>query len=155
MTTIQWKEVRSWGNRAIGAVGLVGDEVVVIVSYYEDADGNMDGKVSWGERLASMVSPIRVGGSGITRVAVQAAADPDIVERDPGFRDQANQLFMGFAKQAVSDGIYAAYFSRAVGQGSGAIARGVIAGSIKQFIVKKGMEATVKKAFREATEFQR
>lgn len=149
MSKIEWKRVTSWGNKDIGAVGLLSGEVAIIVSYYEDADGNMDGHVSWGERLAAMLSPIRLGGSGIVRVAMQAASDPDIIESDPDFGRQANQLFMGFAKQAIADGIYAAYFSRAIGKLSGPLATGVAPGALQQFLIKKGMEAGVKKAFQE------
>lgn len=150
MTEIEWVRVTGWANREIGAVGFKGNEAVVIAAFFDDRDGNKDGKVSLGEKTAALLFPIRISGMAVTQVARQAAADPDIIGRDANIGQMANELFMKFATRAVSDGIYAAYFSRAVGAGAGAIANTVVRGKVKQFVVKKTAESAVKKIFQEA-----
>ncbi|WP_375286772.1 hypothetical protein [Sphingomonas sp.] len=150
MAQIDWKKVTGHGNRHIGAVGFIGNEAVAIVSYYDDRDGNLDGTVTWKEKLVSRIFPIRISGSNLARVAVQAAYDPDLTERDPSLNAQADQLFMGFARQTLVDGVYASYFARPVGMAASGLAAQATGSAIKQFLVKKGAEAAVKAAFQEA-----
>lgn len=152
MADIDWRIVRGHGSKDIGAIGFIGNEAVVVAAFYDDRDGDKDGKVSLGEKFAAMVFPIRIDGMNIAQVARQAASDPDLVVRDPNLRTMANNLFMNFAKRAVTDGIYAVYFRPAVSGASGGVASALVRGKVKQFVVKKSAETAVKKAFQKATD---
>ena len=150
MSTITWKKVVWHGNLVIGSVGIIDDKVAAIVSFYEDADGDLSGNVTFGERAALFLSPIGLGGSTVAMVAMQAAADPDIIEIDPTFVTVANKIFMNFARQAMIDGVYAVYFSGASKMIAAGAASVVTGNAIKGFLVRKGFEAALKHAFKEA-----
>jgi len=142
---ITWKVVRSWGNRQIGAVGFIDNKVAVITSFYDDADGDMSGGVSTGEWVASKLWSVE--GSAVTRVAMQARVDPDILLTDQGIDQIAKNMFLNFALGQIQEGIYKVYFSQGVGTIAEAIAGRVVTGYVKQYVIKKGMEALVKKAY--------
>ena len=144
---IDWMIVTGWRNKELGAVGFQGDTAAVIVAFYEDADGNQDGKVGWGEWTASKLSPLGLKNYAVTQVAMQARADPDIVMRDPELDQMAKQMFVKFAAGLVSDGIYAVYFSRGVSAIAKPIAGRLTTSFVKQFVLRKGMEKAVKSAY--------
>ena len=146
MAKIDWFEVKEF-SKGIGAVGIMGSDACVLVSYFEDLDGDRSGKVSWGEWVAGKVSPFSLEGYATTQVAMAARFDLRILERDPSFHDMANKMFLNFAHGLVMDGIYAAYFSRGVSLVGGGAAKLITQGMVKEFVVKKGFEAAVKKAF--------
>ena len=145
---IDWVVVGGHGDREIGAVGFIGNTASIVVSFYDDADGNMDGKVSWGEWFASKVSPIGIGGMAVTRVAMAGRYQTNIMMRDSGFNQMAVNLFSNFAKGLVADGLYAVYFSRGVSSVAKGIAGRAATGMVKQFVIKKGMEKAVKEAYK-------
>jgi hypothetical protein len=147
---IEWVPVNGRGGRRIGALGFIGDSVAVISAFYDDRDGDQDGRVSWGEAVVSFMSPIKLNGRSITEVAMAARGDPDIMLRDPSFSQEAARLFVAFASNLIKDGLYTVYFSRAVKSAGAGIATSVADGMVKQFVVRKGFEATVKKAYDKA-----
>jgi hypothetical protein len=149
MSQIEWIEVREF-EKPIGAVGFLNHEAVIIASYFVDADANQDGRVSMGEWLVYNNPLISLQGRYLATVAKVASLQIDVIMRDASIGIWANQLFLTFAAQAVSDGFYAAYFRMPVSRGAGVLAGALVRGRIKQFVVKKAAEAAVKKAFDEA-----
>ena len=147
MSELDWMIVRGHGNKGIGAVGFIGDEAVIITAFFDDKDGNMDGKVSIGERIgASFLGGLK--GKALATVGMQARADPDILMRDTNVYSMGAKLFVNFAQKMAKEGLYAAYFRMPISMGSGAAAKMIVSGTIKQFAVKKTAEAAVGKAIR-------
>jgi hypothetical protein len=145
--TIDWILIKKFKPEPIGAVGFLNNEVVVVISFYDDADGNEDGKVSWLEWGASKLSPVSIEGMKVTAVAMQARVEPDVILRDGNFPQVAARMFVEFARGLVIDGVYAAYFSRGVSMVGGGIAKVVTSGMVKEFVIKKGFEKAVKEVF--------
>lgn len=110
----------------IGALGFIGNEVAIIVSFYDDR------------------------GMGVVEVAMAARFDMTVIERDPDFYMTAMNLWLRFAKGLVIDGMYASWIGVSVSLGTGAIAKELADGLVKQFIIKKGMEVSVKAAVMKA-----
>jgi hypothetical protein len=145
--TIEWVPVSGNAGRRIGAIGFIGNDVAIVAAYYDDRDGDQNGTVSWGEAVVAFMSPIKLDGRAVTEVAMAARADPDIVLRDATFAQEAARMFVAFAGGLIKDGIYTVYFSRAVKAAGAGIAARVADGMVKQFVVRKGFEAAVKKAY--------
>lgn len=148
---LDWVLVHKFGSEPIGAVGFLGNDAVSVVAFFDDKDGNSDGKVSIGERLAAMLSPISLEGRNVTEVAMQAKYDLDILQRDASFANMATKLFLNFARGLVLDGIYAVYFSRGVKMSGKGIAKYIGGGTVKEFVIRKGFEKSVKEAFNAST----
>lgn len=144
---LDWVLIKKFGPEPIGAIGFVEDKAVAIIAFYDDRDGNQDGKVSVGEWLAAKISPIRIDGRNVAEVAMQARVEPAVILRDGSFPGLAAQIFLNFARGLLIDGIYAAYFARGVGMVGGGIAKTVTAGMVKEFMVRKGFEKVVREAF--------
>ncbi|MCP4935870.1 MAG: hypothetical protein GY927_17090, partial [bacterium] len=100
------------------------------------------------EWVASKISPIGLGGIGVTRVAMAGRLQMNILTRDSSFNNMATNLFANFAKGLVADGIYTVYFSRGVSGVAKSIAGRAANGLVKQFVIKKGMEKAVKEAYK-------
>jgi hypothetical protein len=147
---IEWVPVTGNTGRRIGALGFMGDSVAVIAAFYDDRDGDQNGRVSWGEAIVSFMSPIKLNGRSVTEVAMAARSDPDIIVRDPSFAQEAARLFVAFASNLIKDGLYTIYFSRGVKAAGAGIAGSVADGLVKQFVVRKGFEAAVKKSYDKA-----
>ncbi|MCV0396837.1 MAG: hypothetical protein K5872_09495 [Rhizobiaceae bacterium] len=144
---LDWIVIRDFTNREIGAIGFVGHKAAVVVSFYDDLDGNKDGKVSWGEWGAGKLSPISLDNKAVTEVAMAARTNLEVLERDASFGQMAMQLFTQFARGLMADGIYAVYFSRGVSSVAKPIAGRLTKDMVKQFVVRKGMEKAVKGAY--------
>ena len=112
MPKLDWIAVQDAFDKKkdIGAVGFVGNDIVTIVSFYDAADANRDGEVSWGEWLVSKNPIISTDGINITEVCQAAKYDMRILQRDASIIDMANKQFMEFATGLVMDGVYAVYF---------------------------------------------
>jgi len=147
---IDWVVVKDDAQRPIGALGFIGKNVAVITAFHDDRDGNMDGRVSWGEAVVAFMSPIRLDGSAVTAVAMAARNDLDILERDSSFRQEGARMFVAFASGLIKDGLYTIYFSRAVSAAGASIAARTVDGLVKQFVVRKGFDAAVKNAYNRA-----
>ncbi|HHC74070.1 MAG TPA: hypothetical protein ENK78_03225 [Thiothrix sp.] len=141
---IDWVIVKKF-KKEIGAVGFINNNVAVIVAFYDDRDGNKDGNVSVGEWLATKFS--RIEGKAITEVAMAARYDMDILQRDMSFHSMANKLFIKFAQGLVADAIYTVYFSKSISKIAGAIAGRASNHLVKQYVIKKGMESSVKNIY--------
>ncbi|SOC10528.1 hypothetical protein SAMN05877809_105138 [Rhodobacter sp. JA431] len=144
---IEWVLIKKFGPEPIGAVGFIGDKVVTVIGFYDDRDGNQDGKVSAAEWLASKLSPISVEGRSVAEVAMQARIEPDVIMRDSSFPQMAAQIYLNFARGLLLDGIYAVYFARGVKMVGSGIAKMVTSGMIKEYVVRKGFEKAVREAF--------
>lgn len=149
MAKLDWMIVKGHGNKEIGAVGFIGDEAVMITAFFDDKDGNMDGKVSFGEKVgAAFLGGLK--GKALANVGMQARADPDILMRDTNVYSMGAKLFVNFAQKLAKEGLYAAYFKMPISMGSGTFAKTIVSGTIKQFAVKKTAEVAVSKAIRSA-----
>lgn len=144
---IEWIEIRSHGNRSIGAVGFAGNDAVAIVAFYDDRDGNKDGTVSLTERVVSKLSPIGIDGKAVTEVAMAARLNPDVMMRDSSVGQWAGRMFTEFGGSMVMDGIYAVYFSRGVKMTASGVAKVITGNMVKQFVIRKGFEKAAKEAF--------
>lgn len=135
------------GKKTVGAVGFLAGEAVLVVSFFDDNDANYDGKVSWGEWGVAKMSPIGLKNMKVTRVAMIARLDERILERDAGFNEMAMNLYLNFARNAILDGIYAVYMKRGISSAAGSVSSALISNGIKAYVVKKGMESAIKKAY--------
>lgn len=144
MDEIEWIVIEGLGNKQIGAVGILEGKVAVVVSFYEDYDGNQDGKVSWGEWIAAKLSPIGIKNKAVVEVAMAARYDMRVLEKDESFQQEAARMFLQFAAGLVADGIYAVYFSRGVSAVAKPIAGRLTSNVVKQFVIRKGMEKAIK-----------
>lgn len=143
---IDWIAVRKFKPEPIGAVGFIGNDIVAIVAFFDDADGNQDGTVSTGEWLASKLM-FNLSGMAVTEVAMQARVQMDILMRDASIQQIATGMFLNFAKGLIAQGIYTAYFARGVSMVSGGVATRIGGGMVKQLVIRKGFDAAVKQAF--------
>ena len=143
---MDWIIIENFGKQ-IGAIGFIGDKAAVVVSFYDDNDGNQDGKVSWGEWLAAKISPVGLTGKATVEVAMAARVEMDVIMRDPTFGSMAMNMYLNFAKGLIADGIYAAYFSRGVSAIAKPMAGRIATNIVAQFVVRKGMESAVKAAY--------
>jgi hypothetical protein len=147
---LDWVLVKGATDRTIGAIGFVGDTAAVAVAFFDDKDANQDGTISLGERIVAIISPIRITGKAVTEVVMAARGDPDIMLRDPSYRIEAAKLFLDFATGLVFDGLYAVYFSRGVRHLATGVAASAASGLVKQYVIRKGMEASVKALYNQA-----
>lgn len=147
---MDWIVIKGVGNREIGALGFINNRVAVVAAFYDDRDGNKDGKVSWGEWIAAKISPISIKGSAVVEVAMAARFDMEVLERDGSFNREAGKMFLNFATGLVADGVFAVYFSRGVAGIAKPIAGRLTSNIVKQFVIRKGMEKAVKELYNRA-----
>ena len=141
---MEWMIVNdSWTKQPIGALGYIDNQIAVVSAFYADKDGNRDGKISWGEKF----SLFSLKGKAITEVLSQACADPEILMRDPGLYELRGKATVEFARGMIQEGVYKVYFSSEVSMAAGAIAAQLATSAVAQFVIKKGMEEAVQKAY--------
>ncbi len=150
---INWIVVKSHGNKEIGAIGFINNKVAVIASFYDDRDGNQDGKVSMTERITAAIFPISLNGSDIARVAMQARVQSNIVLKDPTIHRIAMNIFLNFSRNLVAEGIYAVYFSRGISKVSSFAASNITSNFAIEYAIRKGMEKEVKNAYKKLTNY--
>ncbi len=144
---IDWIIVKnSYNKKPIGALGFVDNKIAIVTAFFDDKDANQDGSVSMIERFGSL---FRMKGRALAEVASHAYADPDLLMRDPGLAGLRGKLLSEFAFGLIAEGVYITYFSAGVRKAAGALAGQISANPIKSFVIRKGMEAAVKKAYLE------
>lgn len=148
---MDWILIKGWNGKPSGAVGFIGNDAVMVIAFYDDRDGNADGEVSMGERIASAISPISIKNKAVTEVAMSARYNMDVLQRDASFQQMATKLYLNFARGLVLDGIYTVYFSRGVRMTGAGLAKRVTSDAIKGFVIRKGFEKAVKESFKAAT----
>lgn len=152
---LDWVMIQSnTADTYIGAIGFLLDEsgdekASVIVAFFDDYDANEDGKLSVGERVMKLASPISMSGRVATEVAMQARFNEEVLSRDPDFGSLAAKTLTNFASSMILDGVYASYLKFPVASTAKAIAGNITQQVIKGYLIRKGMEAAVKKAFKE------
>ncbi len=147
MGNLEWVMVPGIGGKAIGAVGFIDNRAAVVVAFYNDLDGNMDGEVDWVEWIAGKLSPVHLDGKAVTEVAMAARFVPAIVTRDGSFDTWARETFVGFAAGLVVDGVYAAWFSHGVRAITGGIASAIGGGLVREYVIRKTMETAVHRLY--------
>jgi hypothetical protein len=148
--TIDWIAVEKF--KLIGAVGFIGEDAVAIAAFYEDTDANKDGKVSWDEWVGSKLL-FDLRGTKVTEVAMQARFQMNIIERDPSFNQIAMSMFLCLASGLIAQGVYKAYFSQPVSLIGSSLASIITSNMIKQFVIRKGFEAAVKRTFMKGVDY--
>lgn len=149
----EWIPVHKDGFKGgpIGAIGFIGNDAAVILAFYDDNDGNRDGRVSNLEKVAAMVFPVKLKGGALVEVAMTARGDPDIILRDTGFDLAAKNLYLNFAAGLVIDAVFAVYFKRPVAMAGKGIAARITSSMIKGYVIRKGFEKAAQEAFKAAT----
>lgn len=143
---IDWIAIRKFKSEPIGAIGFLGNKAVTVAAFYDDADGNQDGKVSLVEKIGSKLM-FDLKGRNIAEVAMQARVDLDVIRRDASFGQEAMRIYLNFASGLIVQGVYQAYFARGVGMAGSGVAKKITTGMVKQLVVRKGFETAVKNAF--------
>ena len=148
---LDWYVVRAIDERLpIGALGFVGNQLAIIVAFFDDQDGDKNGRVSIGEFVVSRIIPFRITGRNIVEVVIAAKDDVKVNERDPEFKRTATKLFLSYFSGLIVDGAYTAWLGVSINRASGIVARQISAGLVKQFVIKKGMEGVVREMYRKA-----
>lgn len=142
---LQWFKIKeAYGSQIIGAAAFKENELVAVVSFFEDKDMDRDGKVGIAERL----NLFRMKGAGIAACFTGLKSDPALFMKDANAINQGwGSAFVGLGAGLVADGIYAAYFNRAVKGIAGVVASTFTTNPVKSFVIRKGMEKVVKDAY--------
>lgn len=148
MVNLTWYPIKeAYGSKIVGTAAFQGDDLIVVTSFYDDKDMNLDGEVSLLEKL----NPFGMGGKGLAMSFTGLKSNPDLWMKDPNAINSGwGRAFVKLGSGLIADGIYLVYFNQAVGKLSGVAASGITSNPIKNFVIKKGMEKLVKKAY-EAT----
>lgn len=146
---VVWVQILNRTKKPIGAIGILGQKIAAIVAFYKDEDVNKDGKVSWGEWAAFKISPFRSDGMAVAEVVTMAKTNVHVLRLAPNdLRNMSNKVLLSLVSGLLKDGIYAAYFNAGASMICGGVAKKLTSGMIKEFVVQKGLEEAVKKAFR-------
>ena len=142
---MEWILVRhSKTGIEIGALGFLGNKIAAATTFYSDKDWNNDGKVSITERLTGFGSS---EGKAMTELLTQAMGDPNILMRDTTLKQLHGRAVVQFASGMMMEAIYIAYFKKAVGKSLGKLAETLVNGPATRFVIRKGMEQAVRKAY--------
>jgi len=145
---MDWKLVRhSRTRKEIGALGFIDNKIAIVATFYEDKDWDHDGKVSLKEKFGSVFG---LKGKAVAEVLTQAMSDPDLLIKDPSLRQMHGNAIVQFASGMIKEGMYIIFFKRAIGQSCGVLAGSLASSSAARFIIRKGMEQAVKKAYMES-----
>lgn len=148
MSDISWIVIEKY--KEIGAIGFIGNKAAVITAFYDDYDGNQDGTVGWFEWGVGKLGFVSVKNSAVTEVAMAARHDMRVMRKDSGFAEEAGEMFLAFAAGLVSDGLYTAYFSRAVSPLIKTIAGRITSNVVAQYVISKKMNKEVRKIYDKA-----
>ena len=141
---MKWYIVKGRKGTPVGALGVLNDQVAVISSFYEDKDWDMDGKVSFGERVGSLFT---MKNRGVAEVVCRAYEDPEILMNVSGLTALRGKVLTDFARGLIAEGVYITYFNLSVSQVAGSLAGAITTSPIKYFVLKKGMEKAVKEFY--------
>ena len=142
----KWIQVVSNINMPIGAVAVHGNSIPIVVAYFDDLDGNRDGRVSMGENVAGFFAKgVGLGGalsgSSVLAVVMAARTEPEIAVYTDFRRGVFAETYREWSRRTILDAAYGAYFKPLVGVAAGRIASNLTDSAIKAFAIKKGMEA--------------
>jgi hypothetical protein len=143
---LEWVPVSTRG-KVIGAVGFVGDKIVVIYSHYANRDFNRDGTMSMGEWATGLMSPIGVDNLAFVEIARAARIEEAVYTRGD-IEAIAIRMALAFFANIIVDGVFAAWLSYSLKQTSSALAPLLTRNIAQQFMFRKGMESQVKKIWK-------
>lgn len=155
--TIDWMIVKDRaGKKEIGAVGFLGDDPAVVVTFFDEKDWNMDGDISLRERASDWLFPLSMKGTVSLEVTARAydQACLQIVDDLPGAAQKAKKLrhlegqkFQAVAANMALDGIFAAYMAPKLTRLGSAIGAHIDAKMVKSVVINAGMKKAAKAAF--------
>ncbi len=134
-------------SKPIGALGFIGNRVAIITAFHDDRDGDKSGDLSLGERAVGLFMGGLLEGNAVAEVAMSARVDLAVIERDAGFAQDAVNIWLEFAANAIAEGIYMVYMSRGVKAAAGAVAKQIGGNAVREFAIRKGMEKAVKELY--------
>ena len=143
---VDWVIIRE-GGKPIGALGLIDDTVAIIQPFFDDRDANQDGDVSIGERITFIMSPVSVRGMAAAHVAMVGRLDERVYLRDPDFDRAAKAMWLSFASGLVAQAAFVAWVQYSLQRATGALAPMLTSNVAGQYVIRKGMESAVKKAW--------
>lgn len=133
----------------IGAVGIINDSACIVVSFFDDDDFGMKGKVTTKDKIfaaAESVLPVHTR-SAMAHVMDVAKSNLQIMSIDHTFIQWAAEFSHLEIQDALRDAAYKEYLRRSVSSVAGALASKVSSNIFLRYIIKKGMEDVVKSAF--------
>ena len=145
---IEWKPVMK-GGKLIGTIGFIDGQIAVVVSFYDGQDANKDGKVDWKESAAAWAG-------GFLSDALKTLGLQEVINAyaESGYIDPSEriELIKETKRNAMKVGVdltikalLEQYLSKIVGLLGEGLAAKLVKGDIKDFIVKKSFEESVKK----------
>lgn len=144
-------EIEESPGSPIGQIGFLGNKAVIVVAYYDDYDGNKDGKVSWREWIAGSIYDATglLKNEQFTKVAMKARLNPKVLSIDSGFYQKANNIYLSFAGGMLIAGVYEVYLSQAVASAASFAGKRIIGDSLKRkFLIEKGAEKAVEEVLK-------
>jgi hypothetical protein len=140
------QKIDSWiplkeGHKTIAVAGVSQGSLVALIPLYDLRDGNLDGKVDFGERLGNFFSgnlAVQTQGAYLLKKAAVEIGDP--------IADQyANRQLLGAAYSYAKKQLNSIYVGSLVGSGVGQMVKGSVSPLVGYF-VKKGAEELVSSA---------
>lgn len=149
MADLTWYPIEeAFSTKIIGAAAYEGDKLAVVTAFYDDKDMDSSGDLDFLERF----NPFGMNGRAIAACFTGLKSNPDLWQKDPNAVNTGwGSAFVSFATGLAADGIYMVYFNHAVQKVAGLAAQGLTGNPVKSFVIRKGMEQTVKSAYRDGT----
>ena len=122
-----------------------GGRVAVVIPLHDPLDGDWNGKVSWGEWTIAKVTGVGslLGTSQMARLLKSIAVDECDEELDMAAEKTFKEAFV----EGVEWGVKKAYVEVWAGAMGKYATAGMAATPIRQFFVRKALEAVVKKSY--------
>lgn len=142
---LEWVVVKAGVKpKPIGAIAFYQKKAAIITSCFDEKDSNRDGSVSTFEWAVGLMSPLNLKNSALADVALAAAKDYEILERDPSFQVDGERFWLSFTRGLATDAVYFTWFRRCVQQTASIAATVATTNLVKQYVIRKGMEKSIR-----------
>jgi hypothetical protein len=151
---LEWitiKGIRGQKGQDVGALAYSDGQLVAVVAFHAANDFNQDGKVTLGERVQSFLPLVGNENQVMASVINAAYSDPDILVRGGGITEMRGKAITSLGFSLIAEGVYLTYFRSPVSTVSGALAKQITSGMVKQIVVKQGFSALFKKGYEATT----
>jgi len=145
MSKVDWVVVKTARGEPIGAVGFLDNRIAIVGSFYDDRDINRDGRVSIKERATHIL--MSNSDRALTDVLVNAAQSEEVFMRDDRIYLMEAAAITRYFMRMAGEAAYNRYFAPGVSALAKPLARRAVDGAFARFVVTKGMENAVKRAF--------
>lgn len=151
---LEWvivKGIRVQEGRDVGALAYSDGELVAVVAFHAANDFNQDGKVTFGEKVRSFLPLVGNENQVMASVLTAAYSDPSILVRGGGITAMRGRAITSLGFSLIAEGAYLTYFRSPVSTVSGALAKQITSGMVKQIVVKQGFSALFKNGYEAMT----